>query len=399
VTLCLGRHCGPGAGLAVALLVLITACDRTAKLREAPSPPFVFRRLDLRQQDAAGRPTWELTSPEARYDIRRGLAQALQPRGIVYAKGEPIYRLEASSGVVLNDGEVIQLEGRIRVTRMGQEPLLIEASQVRWLPAQKLLEIDRHPQAFDSQTRLSARRARFLLDRNLLELRGAPLVQRWQQRFDPLLHLPRTRPEFWLQVAQLDWQPLSGDLTGRGPVRGERLPPDAKSGTPVQTLRAGALAGNSQRQVFNLSGPVVLDDPGQAAHLQADSLAIDLARQQLSSPTPFTARRQGLRIQGQAFRLDWAQHLVSIPAGCELHQPGEWLLAGSCRWNWQTQAIQADGGVWLQRRTNALQTRATSLSGRLGEGGEITALAPGGRVVTQFVVSRKPGPRPAADRR
>jgi LPS export ABC transporter protein LptC len=217
VTLCLGRHCGPGAGLAVALLVLITACDRTAKLREAPSPPFVFRRLDLRQQDAAGRPTWELTSPEARYDIRRGLAQALQPRGIVYAKGEPIYRLEASSGVVLNDGEVIQLEGRIRVTRMGQEPLLIEASQVRWLPAQKLLEIDRHPQAFDSQTRLSARRARFLLDRNLLELRGAPLVQRWQQRFDPLRHLPSTRPELWLQVAQLDWQPLSGDLTGRAP--------------------------------------------------------------------------------------------------------------------------------------------------------------------------------------
>jgi len=399
VTPRLGRHYWPGAGLAVALLLLITACDRTAKVREAPSPPFVFRRLDLRQQDAAGRPTWELTSPEARYDIRRGLAQALHPRGIVYAKGQPIYRLEASSGVVLNDGEVIQLEGRIRVTRMGQEPLLIEASQVRWLPAQKLLEIDRHPQAFDSQTRLSARRARFLLDRNLLELRGAPLVQRWQQPFDPLRHLPSIPPELWLQVEQLDWQPLSGDLTGQGPVRGERRPPGAQSGTPVQTLRASALTGNSQRQVFHLTGPVVLDDPGQAAHLQAESLAIDLGHQQLSSPTPFSARRQGLRIQGQAFRLDWSKHLVAIPVGCELHQPGEWLQAGSCRWNWQTQAIQADGGVWLQRRTNALQTRATSLSGRLGETGEITALAPGGRVVTQVVVSRQPGHRPAADRR
>jgi len=41
-----------------------------------------------------------------------GNAQVKQPRGVIYAKGKPQYNISATSGTVINDGEVIQLEGR-----------------------------------------------------------------------------------------------------------------------------------------------------------------------------------------------------------------------------------------------------------------------------------------------
>ena len=60
--------------LPVLLIGTLVACGRPSTPGDDPSPPFVFRSLNLRQQDSRGQPAWELTSPEARYDIRRRVA-------------------------------------------------------------------------------------------------------------------------------------------------------------------------------------------------------------------------------------------------------------------------------------------------------------------------------------
>ena len=162
-------------------LALLPGCQRRPPVREEGTLPFVFRSLNLRQQDRLGRPGWELTSPEARYDLRRRVAQALRPKGVIYQKGKATYRLSADSGTVINDGEVILLEGAIRVEQLLPQPVLIRASRVRWFPSRELMEVDRHPEAFDAQSRIVAQRARFLIDRDQLELRGSPQLQRWSQ--------------------------------------------------------------------------------------------------------------------------------------------------------------------------------------------------------------------------
>ena len=72
----------------VSLPVLLLGC-RTQVSKEEPSQPFVFRSLNLRQKDSSGRPLWELTSPEVRYDLGSRVAQARDLRGTIYAKGQP----------------------------------------------------------------------------------------------------------------------------------------------------------------------------------------------------------------------------------------------------------------------------------------------------------------------
>ena len=193
--------------LSALLLLPLTGCGRGDVARETAPTPFVFRSLDLRQQDVLGRPNWELTSPEARYDLRRRVARALQPRGTIYSDGKPAYRVEASTGTVINDGAVILLEGRIRLQRLRKEPVMIQGSRVRWLPSRNLMEIDRHPEGFDPHTRISAERATFRLDKDTLELQGKPQLQRWAQAFDPFQANPVGAPQILLTVSSVQWQP------------------------------------------------------------------------------------------------------------------------------------------------------------------------------------------------
>lgn len=375
--------------LPVLLIGTLVACGRPSTPGDDPSPPFVFRSLNLRQQDSRGQPAWELTSPEARYDIRRRVAQALQPRGVIYAEGKPLYRVEASSGVVLNDGDVIQLEGKIRLQRLGAEPVLIRASQVRWLPSQRRMELDRHPEALDRHNRLVAEKARFLLDKEVLELRGKPRLERWAEAFQPSAGPPGAA-ETVLTVAQLDWHPGSGRLEAAGPVQATRRPRGRAGGLAPQTLSASGLQGNTREQRFSLLAPVRFDDLVEGTTLTAQQVEVMLEGNRIRTDAPFSGQRQDLQVRGQSLRLSGNESLVEIPAGCLLDRPGESLRAGRCLWNWSTETIEAAGDVELQRSTNSQSIRAERLSGRLGSGGSIEASSPGGRVVSRF---RVPPPR------
>ena len=358
--------------LAAPLLLLITACGGGEVARETAPTPFVFRSLDLRQQDVFGRPNWELTSPEARYDLRRRVARALQPRGVIFSDGKPAYRVEASTGTVINDGSVILLEGRIRLQRLGKEPVMIQGSRVRWIPSRNLMEIDRHPEGFDPHTRLSADRATFRLDKDTLELEGKPRLQRWALAFDPFRANPVGAPQILLTVTSVLWQPGSGALSARGPVLGERRPPGSAPGSPLQTLSATSLVGNTQTQLFNLGPPVLFSDPAVAG---------------------------GASARGKALQVDAGQHLVRIPSGCFLQQDGATLEARSCSWNWKTQAVTADGFVLLQRPASRQLTRGSVLRGQLGNKGAVVVTNPGGRVFSQFQVPPSKTPaRPAPPR-
>jgi LPS export ABC transporter protein LptC len=381
--------------LSLLLLPLLAGCERAPQSRDDSADrtlPFVFRSLNLRQQDRKGRPGWELTSPEARYDLRRRVAQARSPRGVIYKEGKPIYRLEAASGTVLNDGEVILLEGRIRVQQLGKQPVLIKASRVRWMPGQQRMEIDRHPEAFDRHSRLFAQTARFLLDRNQLELRGKPELHHWSQSFDPFKEVPRGAPEVVVKVSRADWEPGTGWLEAKGPVLATRRSPGTAANQPPQTLSASALAGNTIKQEYSLSEPVRFHDPQEQGSLEARNVSIDLPQKRIHTDTPFRAQRGNLQASGAALVLEGSRDTVVIPAGCALDRPGESLRAQSCSWNWKSQDVQAEGAMELRREANRQITRGQLLRGTLGNEGQIEVTSPGGRVFSQFQVPRRSGP-------
>ena len=369
----------------VLVLPLLGGCqERLAK--EEPAVPFVFRSLNLRQQDPQGRPAWQLTSPEARYDLSRKVAQARELRGTIFSGGKPLYRLSATSGTVLNDGALIQLEGMATLERIGPQPVVVRARRVRWYPRQERMELDQRPVATDRDLQISANRAVFLINQDKLELRGAPAFTRRspQASSKPQTPAQKAVEDIVLTVSSADWYPTSGNLEAPGPVRAVRR---VAAGKPPQTLTSPFLRGNTLQQRLVLQGPVRFVDPGAKAQLLGGETAIELVRQAVISRQPFTGSIDKLQLAGNGFELLNSQTLAVISPGCVLRQPGETLTAQSCQWNWTTQAIQARQNVVLERQANEQITRARQLDGRMGADGLALFTSPGSRVNTRVRVS------------
>ena len=115
-----------------AALVLVACSNRKVQDdSQASSTPFVFQALNLQQQSAQGKLLWRVRSPEARYDLSRRLALAQNLSGEIYTNGALLYRLRSSHGTVLNDGELLQLEGKVTVELLGADPVTIRPSRLR----------------------------------------------------------------------------------------------------------------------------------------------------------------------------------------------------------------------------------------------------------------------------
>lgn len=352
---------------------LLPGCQAPATKEEA-AQPFVFRSLNLRQKDPSGRPLWEISSPEARYDLSRRVAQARDLRGTIYTQGKPAYLITASSGTVLNDGEVVQLEGLTRLQRVGPKPLVVTATRVRWYPRQERMEIDRSPRASQGDLRVSAQLARFWIRQDKLELLGKPLLQR------------SGNGAWTLALSSADWFPRTGALVGRGPVKGTRRLP----GSGLQTLTAPSLTGNSLQQIIDLQAPVQVLDPGRKAQVDAGATRLELASERISSSVPFRASLDQSRLSGEAFEALSASHTLVIPQACRLQQPTDSLVADRCSWNWQTNQVMAQGSVELRRSALQQVTRAQQLEGVATKQGQVVFRSPGLRVETQLTV---PPPR------
>ena len=346
-------------------LGLVSCSGPRKEPAQSSGTPFVFQALNLRQQDSQGRLLWRVSSPEARYDLDRRIAQSRQLRGEIFANGVPLYRLQASHGIVLGDGEVLQLEGDVTVQRLGGDPVVIRADRMRWYPQQQRLELDRHALARTPSLELLARQATLWFDRDRLELRGRPELRQQDLR---------------LRVQQLNWSPGTGVLVAEGPAV-------ASSGGAAhnpRTLKAAGLSGNTQTRTLLLAEPVILTAPAQQAWLRAQASSVDLKHNTISSPHAFAGGVAQLAISGDGFRLDLNDQTATILRDCRLHRPDAALQAGRCSWNWTTQQVIASGGVAVQRSSNQQTTRARSLNGKLGAQGQLVFSSPGSRVVSRF---------------
>ena len=367
-----------GAPALMALLLVLGGCQPSVDPDAESTPPFVFRTLHLRQRDPQGAMAWELRSPEARYDLSRKLAHVSRLDGLVYEKGQPLYKLSASRGVVLNDGDVVLLEGPIRLERLGKQPLVITAERLRWYPHREWMTIDRHFVARQKQLQVTALRAGFDLKRHRLQLDGTP-------------QLSSRGPEpFAVAIRRVVWWAESGDLLGDGAVRGHRR---SRNGA-MQTLLSPGLSGNSLRQELLLASPLTVTDAQQQARLQAGATTIRLQEDSLLSRAPFTGMRGRQSLQGEGFELQNRTKTLRVLRHCRLQQPGDQLSAQTCSWNWESGAVRASGQVTLQRRAQGLITRAEQLHGRVGQDGLVVLDTPSGVVSTTVTIKRRPGQSP-----
>ena len=361
------------SGLIMSLL-LLTGCVSEKPASMVQAPPFVFRSLKLEQKTKQGLMDWSLNSPEARYELNRRLVRARQPIGVLYKNGKPSFRVRSDLALVVNDGEQILLEGDVRLQQLNGSKLLIQGDRLRWRPQQGILLIEQRPRATDKESRISATEAQLLQTTNDLTLKGLVKLERWSKDSDP------SNPDTTLRTGLAEWNLDSGVLDAEGPVLAQRRDTE---GTVLEQLEGKTLQGNTRVGDLKVMAPVIVRMPRQKGVLIAQDTTWNFRTQIVRSEQPFEAELDRTRIFGNAFEAELNDSAVVIKGDCRIEQPGEALDATTCRWNWGTEEVLAEGNVLLERDANDQLTRASKMRGQVGEKGRITFTAPGGKVQSQ----------------
>ena len=381
--------CRQTGGLLIAFVALV-GCASERPSSTVQSPPFVFRSLKLEQKNKQGLIDWSLNSPEARYELSRRLVRARLPVGVLYRKGKPSFRVQSDLALVINDGEQILLEGDVRLQQLNGSRLLIQGDRLRWRPEEGLLLIEQRPRASDKDSRISASTAELQQKTNDLTLKGVVQLERWSDNADP------SRPDSTLRSGLARWNLDSGVLNAEGPVLAQRRD---QEGTVLEQLQGNSLKGNTRVGDLMVMAPVIVRMPRQNGVLRAQDTTWNFRTQIVRTEQPFEAELDRTTILGRAFKAQLKKSTVVVNGDCRIQQPGESLEAETCRWNWTTEDVLAEGNVRLRRDANDQLTRASTLKGKVGKKGRITFTAPGGKVQSQVrfpsdgSTDRSPRPR------
>ena len=352
-------------GLTAALVAsaLMSACSSSRQTTVEPTPSFVFRSLDLSQRADDGNRDWDLTSPEARYDLSSRTIRARRPQGILYRNDQPHYRITADLATVLRDGELVVLEGSVQLRQLNQRGLTIEGDNLIWTPSQSRMVINQRPMASDGQTQLRSRELTFQQDTELLVFRGPTQLNR-RDEGSPDATVVRG--------GSGTWNLRSGLLQAPGEVEAVR-----RDG---RTLTAAGLDGNTREGYLDLQKPVSLLLENDRGSISAGRTRWLFSTQQLQSEQPVEAELNNAKVQGKGFKLDERSGTVIIPSGCRLEQTNETLTAQRCSWNWLNERVVADGDVVLRRNQPEQITRASRMEATISKDGEVRFGQPGQRV-------------------
>ena len=361
------------SGLAVLICFVLGAAGVGCRQQRAPSgnaiPPFVFRSLDLNQRRSDGTRDWDLQSPEARYSLDSRTVRAVNPKGLLYRQDQPSFQIRAELATVLNDGELVVLEGGVELQQLNQRRVTITGDRLVWTPSQSQMVIDQNPRAVDETSELSVDHLTFDVQQDTLLFRGDTVWTRWPEERSndkPPSSTATSRNGFWnLQ---------SGTLESQGPVQIKR--------TAGETITAPGLVGNTLKQHIDLLSPVLMTLPKDQGKLTTGKTHWDFGRQELTTKADVLATLKKTTIKGRGFRVNQVGERVTIPSGCELVQPDQQLTAQRCSWNWGNDSVVAEGNVVLKRDALDQTTRASRLEGVLNDDGVIRFGAPGRRVTS-----------------
>lgn len=376
-------HCLSRCGLTAALVAssLLAACSSSRQSTIQPTPSFVFRSLDLSQRADNGDRDWDLTSPEARYDLSSRTIRARRPRGVLYRDDQPHYRITADLATVLRDGELVILEGSVHLRQLNQRGLTIKGDNLIWTPTESRMVINQRPMASDGQTQIRSRELAFQQDTELLVFDGPTELKRRDDGSDDSTATDDNPDSTVVRGGSGTWNLRSGLMQSPGPVEAVRR--DGRK------LSASGLNGNTREGFLDLQEPVTLLLENDRGTITAGRTRWLFSTQQLQSVQPVQAELQNSTVQGKGFKLDERSGTVIIPSDCRLQQKQETLTARRCTWNWNSQRVVADGDVVLRRKKPEQTTRASRMEATITDDGEIRFGQPGQRVESTIKLNPK----------
>ncbi|MFL0748559.1 MAG: LPS export ABC transporter periplasmic protein LptC [Prochlorococcus sp.] len=364
------------------LIMIASGCqEKPEDKRVDTPPPFVFKSLELRQKRANGEQDWDLKSPLASYELGRRVVRAEYPKGILYNKNQPSFEISARNATVINDGEIVILEGDVRIQQLAGEKVLITGDRLRWTPKDSRMLIDQDPQALNDTSRIKAQTAEFHQSSQELFFKGPTQLHRWKEERNS-----NKEPNTEIKGMNGIWNLENGNFKASGPISGRRRVDKSQQ---AQKLTAARLQGNSKKAYLDLINPVLLMLPNKNTFLQAKDTRWYYNRDKIISNQPFLAKQENSTYRGKGFEVDLSKKTVEVTNDCEINQPGDKLIAQKCFLNWYTEKVRAKGSVVLNREANNLITHSDELNGRIGNDGTVIFSSPGSSVKSQLTINRE----------
>ena len=335
------------------------------------STPFIFKSLDLKQRRPDGVRDWELTSPEARYNTAARTVRAKIPKGILYFEDKPSFMISAEHATVLNDGELVVLEGTIRLKRLGAEPLLIQGDRLIWRPALSTMVINQRPVALNRNSRIISNSLIFQQQSGQLLFSGPTKLSRWEKNYSSTLN-----PQTVITAGNSRWNLNTGIIAAVGPILAYQ--------DNGRELTAASIQGNTKNNFLDLKAPVQFKLEQDDAIVNAGETRWNFERDELSSKAPVSASLPKGDVSGIGFIIDIRNNLLTISNSCEVAQLDKNLRAKSCTWDWGKDLLTAAGNVTLKESKTGQVQRAEQIDGALNQDGSIRFSPARDRVKTQI---------------
>ena len=352
---------------------LISSCESQPAVQEKNqgSTPFVFRSLDLKQRRPDGVRDWELTSPEARYNTAARTVRARSPKGILYFEDKPSFMISAEHATVVNDGELVVLEGTVRLKRLGTSPLLIQGDRLIWRPALSTMVINQRPSALNRNSKLVSNSLTFQQDSGQLLFTGPTKLSRWEKNYSSTID-----PQMLITAGHGKWNLNSGTIAAVGPIIANQ--------SNGRQLTAVSMQGNTTKNYLDLKAPVQFKLEDDKAVVDAGETRWDFKQNQLSSKAPVSASLTKGEVHGVGFIIDIPGNTLTISNSCKVAQPDKNLSANRCSWNWKNDLLTAAGSVNLKESGSDQVKRADQMQGEFNPDGSIRFSPSQNRVKTQI---------------
>ena len=104
--------------------------------------PLVFNSLNLKHLNSKGEREWDITSKHTTYDLNKRLINAYNPKALFYVLSEPTLKVSGSKGRIINDGELILIDGNVVIEHINGLDLIIKGKQIRWDTSNSLMVLD-----------------------------------------------------------------------------------------------------------------------------------------------------------------------------------------------------------------------------------------------------------------
>ncbi len=217
--------------------ILVSACQSNHDEINLEPSPFVLSKFQLSKKNGEGETEWTIRSPEARYQLGKRLIRAINFEGTIFEKSLPTFNLSAKSANVVNDGDIILLEGDVFLNKLTGNKIKVKGDMVVWNTSDSILTIEQRPVAFDKNIILKSQKAKFDNTKNILYFSGSTNISSNSE-----VDSDSSGSKFNVQFNNGQWNFKTGNFKAEGPVRGVRL---FLSNQKYQRIIGNSIYGNT----------------------------------------------------------------------------------------------------------------------------------------------------------